>query len=358
MALTGGHNIELLASQAIRVRAEMAVTAFPENLEPLRNALAGTRIVAAAGPTAILEALSRSVDWCLCAAVGLSGLAASLRTLETGGVLALANKESIIAAGKLMRRSARKSGASIIPVDSEHSALFQLLQFPDPDHIRRVTLTASGGPFRDWSLEQMAGVTPEMAVRHPNWAMGKRISVDSATMFNKGLEILEARELFDLPSTSIEVVIHRQSIVHALVELQDTAVFAHLGPPDMQISISHALHWPDRALDDSPDFDLAKVARLEFEEPDSERFPALRLARLALEQGGASGAALVAAKDRALDAFFAREIGFLDMAVVVEKVLEAMSADGTLATSVECLEDAVEVEEAAQSLAAECVAAF
>lgn len=330
VALTGGRNIALLAEQAREFRPEIVVTSEEDLLPPLRQALDGTGIEAAAGAGAIAEAADRPTDWAMSAIVGAAGLVPGLRSLAHGGVLALANKETMVAAGALARAEAARHGAQILPVDSEHSAIFQALNGECRADVERIILTASGGPFRNWSLAQMRAATPEQAVAHPNWDMGQRISIDSASMFNKALEVIEARELFEIDPEQVEVVVHPQSIIHSLVGFRDGALMAHLGPSDMRGAIGYALNHPVRAPLPLERLDLARLGRLEFEAPDERRFPALRLAREVLALGGLAGAAFNAAKERALDAFLARRIGFLDMATVVEQALERMCADGDL----------------------------
>ncbi|PWE34293.1 1-deoxy-D-xylulose-5-phosphate reductoisomerase [Maritimibacter sp. 55A14] len=330
VALSGGRNVALLADQARRLKAEIAVTAFDDCLEPLRAALAGSGVAAAAGSAALLEAAARPADWVMSAIVGAAGLAPGMRALAHGGTLALANKESMVCAGPLMRAEAARHGATILPVDSEHSAIFQALTGERRADAERVILTASGGPFRDWPAERLARATVAEAMAHPNWRMGQRISIDSASLFNKAMEVIEARELFDFSPGQIEVLIHPQSIVHALVGFADGGLMAHLGPPDMRHAIGYALNWPDRAALPVARLDLAEIARLDFHAPDEARFPALRLARGVMQAGGLAGAAFNAAKESALDAFLAGQIGFADMAPLVEVTLDKLMAQGDL----------------------------
>ncbi|MFV0490563.1 MAG: 1-deoxy-D-xylulose-5-phosphate reductoisomerase [Pseudorhodobacter sp.] len=344
VALTGAQNIVRLAEMARELRAEIAVTADPGRLGDLRAALAGTGIEAAAGPQAIAEAADRPADWVMSAIVGAAGLVPGLRALAHGGTLALANKESLVTAGPLLLATARHNGARILPVDSEHSAVFQALCGESIATLERVIITASGGPFRDWPVERLREATPAEAVAHPNWSMGNRISIDSASMFNKALELIETHEFFGIPPEKIEVLIHPQSIVHALVGFCDGGVMAHLGAPDMRHAIGYALHWPERAELPVERLDLARIAALHFEEPDEIRFPALRLAREVMETGGLAGAAFNAAKETALDHFIAGKIRFTDMAVVVEEALSRLSRQDRLGKGAEGLEDVLAMD--------------
>ena len=321
VALTGGRNIELLAAQARAFGAEIAVTAHEDAYLALKNALSGSGVEVAAGATALQEAGARPADWVMSAIVGAAGLAPGLAALGQGADLALANKESLVTAGALIKAEAARSGARILPVDSEHSAVFQALAGEDMDAVERIIITASGGAFRDWPLEKLAEATLEQALTHPNWDMGARITIDSASMFNKALEVIETREFFGVEPAQIEVLVHPQSLVHALVQFRDGALMAHLGAADMRHAIGYALNWPERAELPVARLDLAAIGALEFRAPDETRFPALRLAREVMAAGGLAGAVFNAAKEAALDAFMAREIGFLDMARVVEEVL-------------------------------------
>ena len=322
VALTGGRNGARLAQMARALRAEVAVIADESLLDGLRDALAGSGTRAAAGEAAIDEAARMPSDWSLSAIVGTAGLMPGLRVVERGGTLALANKESLVAAGPLLMGKARASGSAILPVDSEHSAVFQCLGCGKLDGVERVTITASGGAFRDWPLERLATATVAEASCHPNWSMGQRITIDSASMFNKALEVIEAHEFFGLSSDRIRVLVHPESIVHAMVTYCDGATLAHMGPPDMRHAIGHALHWPDRAALPVAALDLAALGQLTFRAPDEVRWPALRLAREVIAQGGAAGAVLNAAKEQALDDFMAGRIGFADMAPAVEHALD------------------------------------
>lgn len=327
VALTGGANVALLAEQALRLGAKVAVTADPARGDELAAALAGSGIRTAAGPEALCAAAAEPVDWGMSAIVGAAGLAPGLELARHGGVLALANKESLVCAGALLRRTCVAAGTRLLPVDSEHSALFQLLGTEPRGEIDRLILTASGGPFREWTLARMATATPAEARAHPNWDMGERISIDSATMFNKALEVIEARALFDVEPERIAVVFHPQSIVHSMVEFADGAILAHLGPSDMREAIGFALNWPERRALPVERLDLTTVGRLDFAPADAGRFPALRLASEVLALGGLSGTIFNAAKEAALDAFIAGRIGFLDMAVMVEHVLERLGPE-------------------------------
>jgi len=331
VALTGGHNIARLAQQAKTFHAEIAVTAHEENLGALRDALAGTGIEAGAGAQAIEEAAQRPADWVMSAIVGAAGLAPGLRALEQRATLALANKESLVTAGPLVMATAEAHNARVLPVDSEHSAVFQALVGEDMGAVERVIITASGGAFRDWPLEKLADATLAAASSHPNWDMGQRITIDSASMFNKALELIETKEFFGVDPALIEVLVHPQSLVHALVGFNDGALMAHIGPPDMRHAIGYALNWPDRRALPVERLDLARIGQLEFRAPDETRYPALRLAREVMAAGGLTGALFNAAKETALDAFIAGQIGFMDMAGVVEDTLNRLTSDQGLA---------------------------
>ncbi len=322
LALTANSNVADLAAAAIKSNARLAVIADASKYAALKAALSGTNIGVAAGPAALLEATQMGADWTMAAIVGCAGLAPTMAALAEGKTVALANKESLVSAGDIMTSVATKAGATLLTVDSEHNAIFQCLDATAPRAVRRIILTASGGPFRQMSTAEMDAITPEMAVKHPNWDMGAKISVDSATMMNKGLEVIEAHHLFALPSDQIDVIIHPQSVIHSMVEYIDGSVLAQLGTPDMRTPISHALAWPERMETPVASLNLAEVGRLEFEEPDAVRFPALRLAREALEAGGARPAILNAANEVAVAAFLARRIGFLDIATIVEQTLD------------------------------------
>ncbi|MCL4065296.1 1-deoxy-D-xylulose-5-phosphate reductoisomerase [Pseudomonas sp. GX19020] len=355
-ALTGGRNIALLAEQARALRPEIVVTSEPVLLRDLRDALAGSGIAIAAGREAIREAAARPVSLTLNAIIGAAGLIPGLAALEAGATLALANKESLVAAGPLMMRRMRETGGHILPVDSEHSAIFQALAGEEPDTIDRIILTASGGALRDWPLARLETATVAEALAHPNWSMGQRITIDSASMFNKALEVIEARELFGVRPDQVEVIIHRESIIHSMVGFQDGAVMAHLGVPDMRHPIGYALNWPERAALPVARLDLAKLAKLSFEAPDETRFPALRLAREVMEVRGLAGAAFNAAKEIALDLFLADKIGFMDMARLVEATLTRLSSDSGLHKDAGSLEDVLAMDHLARIRAAEIAA--
>lgn len=332
VALTGGRNVARLAEQARVLGAEVAVTAHEECLGDLRAALAGSGIEAAAGAAALAEAADRPADWVMSGIVGAAALVPGFRALAHGATLALANKESLVTAGPLLIDAARIHGARILPVDSEHSAIFQALQSEDMEAVERIIITASGGAFRDWPLAKLAKATVAEASCHPNWAMGQRITIDSASMFNKALELIETHEFFGIEPDRIEVLVHPESLVHALVGFRDGGMIGHLGAPDMRHAIGYALNWPDRAALPVARLDLARVGSLTFSAPDPERYPALRLARAVMKTGGLAGAVFNAAKEVALDGFIEGRIGFLDMAKVVETVLERISATTDLGT--------------------------
>lgn len=356
VALTGARNVARLAEMARELRAEVAVVAHEEELPALRDALAGSGVEAAAGAAAIAEAADRPADWVMSAIVGAAGLVPGMRALRHGRTLALANKESLVTAGALLMGTAEAHGATILPVDSEHSAVFQALTGEDKAAVERVIITASGGPFRQWPLERLAGATVAEAKAHPNWSMGSRISIDSASMFNKALELIETREFFGFPPEMIEVLVHPQSIVHALVGFRDGGVMAHMGPADMRHAIGFALHWPARGDVPVERLDLAKLGGLTFEAPDPVRFPALRLAREVMRQRGLTGAAFNAAKEIALDHFMEGRIGFLDMAGIVEDTLDALSSETRLGNAPSGLEDVLAVDHLSRTRAREMAA--
>jgi 1-deoxy-D-xylulose-5-phosphate reductoisomerase len=329
-ALTGAGNLDLLARDARRLGARIAVTAREDLYLDLKERLSGTGIAAAAGSAAVAEAAMRPADWTMNAIVGAAGLVPGLEALKRGATLALANKETLVAAGPLVMATAMASGAAILPVDSEHSAVFQALRGEDGREVERLILTASGGAFRDWPLDQLAAATIEQASSHPNWAMGQRITIDSASMFNKALEVIEAHELFGLPPSAIEVLIHPESLVHALVGFRDGALMAHLGSPDMRHAIGFALNHPVREPLPVQRLDLAAVGSLTFRAWEAERYPALALAWRVMEEGGLMGAVFNAAKETALDAFLSGAIRFTDMASVVSRTLDSLSGDAAL----------------------------
>jgi 1-deoxy-D-xylulose-5-phosphate reductoisomerase len=328
VALTANRNVAALAAAAKKVRAEIAVVADEACYAELKSALAGSGVEAAAGDAAIAEAGARKADVVVAGIVGIAGLAATLAAVRQGASIALANKESMVCAGKLLRDEARQSGARLLPIDSEHNAIFQVLD--RPERVEKLILTASGGPFRSASMQEMAAATPEEACAHPNWDMGAKISVDSATMMNKGLELIEAAYLFDVPESRIDVLIHPQSIIHSLVAYDDGSVLAQLGLPDMRTPISYALSWPRRMpLPGLERLDLAKIGRLDFLPPDAERFPALTLARGAVSAGGGAPIVLNGANEVAVAAFLQRRIGFLTISEVSGQVLEEFLANTT-----------------------------
>ena len=357
VALTGGRNVAELARMARALRAEIAVTAHPDCRDALAGALAGSGIAVAAGPAAVADAADRPADWVMSAIVGAAGLVPGFRALAHGGTLALANKESLVTAGPLIMAEAARHGARILPVDSEHSAVFQALAGEDPAAVERVIITASGGAFRDWPLDRLAAATVAEASTHPNWAMGQRITIDSASMFNKALELIETREFFGIDPDRIEVLVHPESLVHALVGFSDGALMAHVGPPDMRHAIGYALNWPERRPLPVARLDLAQVGSLTFRAPEPARYPALDIARMVMRTGGLAGAAFNAAKEIALDAFIAGRIGFTAMAGVVEEALTQLSGQGGLQKAPDCLDTVLEMDRAARARTAEIVAA-
>jgi 1-deoxy-D-xylulose-5-phosphate reductoisomerase len=324
-ALTGNGNVELLAAQARDCGAGLAVTADESRYLDLKNALSGSGIAVAAGREALLEAASADTDWVMAAIVGTAGLAPTLAAARRGADIALANKECLVSAGDLFVKAVAAGGGRLIPVDSEHSAIFQALEDDQRHAVERIVLTASGGPFRTWTRDEMAGVTADVARAHPNWSMGLKISIGSASMFNKALEMIEAKHLFDVRPDQIEVVVHPQSIVHSMVGYVDGSVLAQLGAPDMRTAIGYALTYPERSALNVERLDFAKLSRLDFEAPDEARFPALRLARIALERGGLQGAVMNAAEEVAFHAFVAGRLGFLQMADIAEAVMDRLA---------------------------------
>lgn len=325
IALTANRNASQLAALAREFSAQIAVVADDAAYGELRQLLAGTSIEVASGPEALIAAAALAADWTMAAIVGCAGLPPTLEALRCGKTVALANKEALVSAGALMITEARKAGATLLPVDSEHNAIFQSLQGGKIDQVRKITLTASGGPFRTWTREQMATVTPEQAVAHPNWDMGAKISVDSATMMNKGLELIEAHHLFPVGLENIEILVHPQSVVHSMVEYRDCSTLAQLGSPDMRIPIASALAWPERMITNCEPLNLAEIGKLEFERPDEVRFPATRIARAAIMAGGAQPAMLNAANEIAVAAFLDRAVQFLDITEIVTRLLDSYS---------------------------------
>ncbi|WP_292959717.1 1-deoxy-D-xylulose-5-phosphate reductoisomerase [Novosphingobium sp. UBA1939] len=333
VALTANAQAAELAALAREFRAEVAVVADEARLPELREHLAGSGVEAAGGPTALVEAAARGADITVAAIVGCAGLAPTMAAIEQGKVIALANKEALVSAGEVMTAAVARTGATLLPVDSEHNAIFQCLQGNDAANVRWITLTASGGPFRDWPAERLALATPAEAVKHPNWSMGAKISVDSATMMNKGLEFIEAFHLFPVGVERLRIIVHPQSIVHSMVEYRDGSTLAQLGPSDMRVPIASALAWPARMDTPCAPLDLAAIGELTFRAPDETRFPATRLAREAVTAGGSAPAVLNAANEIAVAAFLAGQIAFTDIAENAARVLDSMndfSAPGSL----------------------------
>jgi 1-deoxy-D-xylulose-5-phosphate reductoisomerase len=347
-ALTGNGNVALLAEQAKAVGAELAVTASDKHYHSLKDALAGSGVKAASGRSGLAEAADIDTDWVMAAIVGTAGLAPTLAAARRGADIALANKECLVSAGDLFVKAVREGGGRLLPVDSEHNAIFQVLEENQRHAVERVILTASGGPFRTFSREEMADVTAETARAHPNWSMGLKISIDSASMFNKALEMIEARHLFDLRPEQIEVVVHPQSVIHSMVGYSDGSVLAQLGAPDMRTAIGYALTFPRRSHLPVERLDFAKLSRLDFEAPDEERFPALRLARIAMMRGGVQGAVLNGAKEVALEAFIDGRLGFLSMAKVAGEIMDRLAHLPTAGS----MDDVFAADEEARRLAA------
>ncbi len=355
VALTAGRNVARLAEQARALRPEIAVIADETRLADLRDLLVGTGIATAGGEQVVAEAADRPADWVMSGIVGAAGLVPGFRALAHGATLALANKESLVTAGPLLMAEAARHGARILPVDSEHSAVFQALVGEDMATVERITITASGGAFRDWPLEKLARATVAEASTHPNWNMGQRITIDSASMFNKALEVIETREFFGVDPEQIDVLVHPESLLHALVSFRDGGMIGHLGAPDMRHAIGYALNWPDRAHLPVARLNLAEVGRLTFTAPDPARYPALRLARGVMAAGGLAGAAFNAAKEAALDAFIAGRVGFTGMAGVVEEVLDRLSGQGGLGKPASSLDIVLDMDRSARRVAAEVI---
>jgi len=351
VALTGASNITQLAEDAQRLNAQLAVTAHEHLLDDLRDALSGTGVEAAAGTQAINEAAARPADWVMSAIIGAAGLAPGMEALKQGATLALANKESLVCAGQLMLDTAMAHGATMLPVDSEHSAVFQALIGEDISAVERIIITASGGAFRDWPLEKLADATLEQASSHPNWNMGQRITIDSASMFNKAMEVIETREYFRVDPSQIEVLVHPQSMIHALVGFNDGALMAHIGPPDMRHAIGFALHHPDRTHLPVERLDLAKIGSFDFRAPDDIRWPALRLAREVMARGGMAGAVFNAAKEVALDGFIGGKLRFPQMAEIVEDTMEALFPDNGVIDAAITLDNVLQVDHLARQAA-------
>ncbi|AXV16601.1 1-deoxy-D-xylulose-5-phosphate reductoisomerase [Neorhizobium sp. SOG26] len=352
VAVTGNANVALLAEQARTSGAKLAATADEKCYAALKEALAGTDIEVAAGREALIEAASRDADVVMAAIVGTAGLAPTLAAAKRGADIALANKECLVSAGELFVKAVAEGGGRLIPVDSEHSAIFQCLEDNQHHAVERIVLTASGGPFRTWSREQMAGVTADVARAHPNWSMGLKISIGSASMFNKALEMIEAKHLFNVAPEQIEVIVHPQSVIHSMVGYRDGSVLAQLGCPDMRTAIGYALSYPERPQLNVERLDFAKLARLDFEAPDEVRFPALRLARTALERGGVQGAVMNAAEEISFHAFCEGRIGFLQMADIAEQVMDDMVGYGAAAS----MDDAFAADAEARRRAGELIA--
>ena len=349
-ALTAGSNGKALAACAREVGAKLAVVADQAAYAELKDGLAGSGIEAAAGADALVEAAVRPADWIMASIAGAIGLKPTLAAIERGMTVALANKECLVCAGGLFMRRAAATGARVLPVDSEHNAIFQALCSGPREGVRRIVLTASGGPFRTWSMDQIRVATPQQALKHPNWLMGPKVTIDSATLMNKGLELIEAHHLFALPSSRIGVLVHPQSVIHGMVEYIDGSVVAQLGAPDMRIPIAHCLAWPERLDGPAPRLDLAKVAQLTFDEPDLTRFPALGLARQAMETGGAATTVLNAADEIAVAEFIAGRIPLLGIPALVAETLSAAAGRGLLKEP-DTIEAALAVDHESRDLA-------
>jgi len=347
-ALTAHRNVELLIRQALETDARLAAIGDPALYGALKDGLAGTGIAAAAGPEAIAEAAARPVDWVMAGIVGAAGLEPTLAAVRQGTIVALANKECLVCAGDFLQAEVERCGATLLPVDSEHNAIFQVFDFDQPERVARIVLTASGGPFLNWTPERMAAATPAEAVAHPNWDMGAKISVDSATLMNKGLEVIEAWHLFPVHKDQIAVVVHPQSVVHSMVDYVDGSTLAQMGTPDMRTPIAYAMAWPKRMESPSARLDLLAAGPLTFEAPDLDRFPALALARSALEAGGAAAAVLNAANEVAVAAFLDGRIAFLEIAETVEETLSHGPQH-----PIGSIDDVLEVDRAARRLAQE-----
>ena len=344
--LSGNSNVTLLAQQAVEVGANMAVVADGRLYNDLKSALSGSGIEVAAGRNALIEAAMRPTDWVMAAIVGAAGLAPTLEAVRRGAIVGLANKECLVSAGEFFCREVASANARLIPVDSEHSAIYQVFDFERPERVEKIVLTASGGPFRERALDSLTEVTPAEAVAHPNWSMGAKISVDSATMMNKGLELIEAYHLFPVSADQIDILVHPQSVIHSMVEYVDASVLAQLGTPDMRTPIAFALAWPDRMDAPSPRLRLEDIQTLTFEAPDSKRFPALRLAREALNIGGSAPTVLNAANEVAVHAFLQGKLGFLEIAEVVERTMERIPRQHLTS-----LDDVIAIDEEARHFA-------
>jgi 1-deoxy-D-xylulose-5-phosphate reductoisomerase len=354
-AVTAQRNAAALAKVAVALKARFAAVADPDAHAALKSALAGTGIESGAGETAVVEAAQRPADWIMAAISGAAGLAPTMAAVARGASVAVANKECLVCAGALFMRSASARGATILPVDSEHNALFQALTAGRRSDVRRLILTASGGPFRTWSAEQVRTATPEQALRHPNWTMGAKVTIDSATLMNKGLELIEAHHLFQMPPADIDVLVHPQSVVHGIVEFRDGSMIAQLGAPDMRIPISHCLAWPERIAEPGHRLTLAQLSSLTFEAPDLDRFPALRLARQALETGGAAPTVLNASNEVAVGEFLGGRLGFAAIPALVASTLEAAARRGMVAEPAS-VDEALQIDREARAMAAELLA--
>jgi 1-deoxy-D-xylulose-5-phosphate reductoisomerase len=349
-AVSANRNGRALARIAREVGARFAAVADAGAYRELKDDLSGSGIEAGAGPKAMIEAAQRPAEWVMAAIAGATGLEPTLAAVERGGTVALANKECLVCAGALFMRRAAQKGTMVLPVDSEHNALFQALSAGRREDVVRLVLTASGGPFRTWSMEAIRAATPAQALKHPNWSMGPKVTIDSATLMNKGLELVEAHHLFAMEPAGIDVVVHPQSVVHGMVEFRDGSVIAQLGPPDMRIPIAHCLAWPTRIDGPGPRLDLARIATLSFEAPDVQRFPALGLARRALEAGNGAPTVLNAANEVAVAEFIAARLPFPGIPALVEATLEAAHRDGVLREPAS-VEDALAIDHIARSLA-------
>ncbi|MEZ5756960.1 MAG: 1-deoxy-D-xylulose-5-phosphate reductoisomerase [Emcibacteraceae bacterium] len=349
-ALTANHSVEKLAEQAIKYNAEMAVIANNSLYEELKSALSGTHIIAAAGENALNDAAEMPADLVMSSIVGAAGLRPTLTAIRRGATIALANKECLVCAGDFMMEQVEEFGATMLPVDSEHNAIFQIFDFDNPQNVEKIILTASGGPFWNCEISDMTSITPEQAINHPNWSMGAKISIDSATMMNKGLELIEAYYLFPVEKDQLEIIIHPESIVHSMVSYMDGSVLAQLGTPDMRTPISYALAWPDRMRTPSKKLDLTEVGRLNFIKPDEEKFPALNITRQVLQNGGSAPTILNASNEVAVYAFLDGKIKFLDIARIVEETLEKISFH-----KMTSLSDVHEVDENARKVAQEII---
>ena len=356
VALTGSQNIPQLIKDAKALRAEVAVTSDPARLVELRDGLAGSGVEAAAGDGALIEAAARPADWIMSAIVGAAGLRPGLEALKHGTVLALANKESLVTAGPLLMSEAKRFGSTVLPVDSEHSAVFQALVGEDMSSVERIIITASGGAFRDHPLSALDHVTVDEASNHPNWDMGQRITIDSASMFNKAMELIETKEFFGVRPDQIETIIHPESLIHALVGFNDGALMAHVGPHDMRHAIGFALNWPERKDLPVQRLDLARIGQLNFRAPQAARYPALAIAQKVMEAGGLTGAVFNAAKERALDGFLAGACSFTDMARIVDRVVDVMLSKEGLQNATITLDSVNEADAIARALTGEEIA--